>query len=106
MKAFAIVLGSILVIVGILMGIGKQTITVDGTTIGCGSAFTRSYGRDAESKDQFNHPVGTPSRYGEKCDNKLDSMHMLTTVLLVVGGAVAVAGLFIPSQRRRGAASD
>jgi hypothetical protein len=100
MKPFALTLGTILVTVGVFMGIGNQSVIVGHTSIGCGSVFTHSQGRDAESKDEFNYPAGTPSRYGEKCASKLASMQMLVTILIVVGGAVGVAGVFIPLERR------
>jgi hypothetical protein len=100
MKPFALTLGTILVTVGLFMGIGKQSVNVGHTSIGCGSVFTHSQGRDAESKDQINYPAETPSRYGEKCRSKLASMQKLVTILIVVGGAVGVAGVFIPLERR------
>ena len=100
MKPFALMLGTILVTAGVVMGIAQQSVIVGATSIDCGSVFTQSQGRDAESKNQFNHPAGTPSRYRAKCDSKLASAQMLITILFFVGGAVGVAGVFIPLERR------
>jgi hypothetical protein len=99
-KAFVIVAGIVLALVGWGVGGEKFSVSQHGYAADCGTARNPEWG-NAEQTDSLNSLVGKPTGFEAICRDKAETRSWISKGLMLVGGFIAIGGIVYGTTKRR-----